>query len=1015
MATDEENDKPARVEGYNCRVDKPSILEQKNGFSVEFRKTLKALIFSSCTLQDILYNFDKLEELTFDRCVFDKPNVLINVSLHRTLRKLCLLSCSTTGELVLPKFLASLGELRVLHLSSCQLSGFPEVVTLLSNLEELKLDGNENIKTIPNTLQNLKHLRKLDLSCCGLKRFFNVILQLTALEELRLWNNDDIIELPPSIEQLRNLAVLDASLCGLSCVPDAKTFDSVRTLRRGHNISTLSTLVNLQTLLISTNYKIAYLPESFEQLHNLQTLNVSRCGLRGFPKVVTKLSKLKVLDLSHNQEMQPPNGALLSLKELVLLRLCECDLCEFPEDATRLPALTHLIISGNPGISTLPASIALVDSFHLDVADCGFTEFPRVICSMPGTSFVSLGAVQVLSEELVKFWHDTDFPLHTFVLANGIKMESLVQPPFDIYNKGSEACMDYYHAAHVSNLVNCHLLSVHILGNTEAGKTSLVRTMKEGKSHLTDIEDRTVVVDTVQMKTGQFLLQITDFGGHDIYELTCPLFLRSANETTIIAVKLPEYSDETHDKAVTSWLSTAVSHMRGQEGSIGIVATQADLLEEDEVEERLEKLKDNVTRWRAKEAEYQSKVHDRDMSLEMFSLEFSYYVTSSKSMRGIQDLTGFLMVEAAARKVALPKHWSDVYKNLLSKKSGKKRFLTLQEAHTLFKQSLSFFRKISGSTRRDMEQCLSFLHDTGLLLWYQSKDGLHDIVFHDISFIVKSLQGLFRHNLCDFLSYTEQKHGKFFAMEREFQEALQEFHRTGNLPHELLMCIWSNLNVEDDITEALRDIIIKFELCYADPASALLRFPWFVQEDDSAGNIQQKWSEDTTSDVLIHTVVYEFFDRVPATVYERMCVKLQRHLKAGAHCRTDYRNTVYAAQDEVKVLLQRLTSDTERRIQIQLKSPVRAADRLSSLLLGLCADMQNLCAELPRLVVDAYSLCPHCTLIRSQSPTKRLVKQLTEECTLEVALCGSEEWIPASLVFPALLCECFPWCIFVFP
>ena len=89
-------------------------------------------------------------------------------------------------------------------------------------------------------------------------------------------------------------------------------------------------------------------------------------------------------------------------------------------------------------------------------------------------------------------------------------------------------------------------------------------------------------------------MQLTDFGGHDIYELTCPLFMKSRYQTTFIAVKPSEYSEEAHDKLVTKWLSTALRHMNS--GQIHIVVTQVDLCEE-EVTSKMSILRQNISTW----------------------------------------------------------------------------------------------------------------------------------------------------------------------------------------------------------------------------------------------------------------------------------------------------------------------------------------------------------------------------------------------------------------------------------
>ena len=134
--------------------------------------------------------------------------------------------------------------------------------------------------------------------------------------------------------------------------------------------------------------------------------------------------------------------------------------------------------------------------------------------------------------------------------------------------------MKYYRALKADDAVNCSILNITLMGKMGAGKTSLVHSIKEGYSVLVHPSDRTVVMDTLEMKH-EDLLKFPDFEGHKIYEVTCPLFLKSTRQVVMIAVILLEYCENNHDELVAKWLTTAVSHMT--RGTICIVTTQCDL------------------------------------------------------------------------------------------------------------------------------------------------------------------------------------------------------------------------------------------------------------------------------------------------------------------------------------------------------------------------------------------------------------------------------------------------------
>ena len=77
-----------------------------------------------------------------------------------------------------------------------------------------------------------------------------------------------------------------------------------------------------------------------------------------------------------------------------------------------------------------------------------------------------------------------------------------------------------------------------------------MHTIKHQSPMLVNASDKTVIVDTLELGKYDLLLQVTDFGGHDIYEITCPLFLKSSR-LAIVAVKLSEYCSDNHADLVT--------------------------------------------------------------------------------------------------------------------------------------------------------------------------------------------------------------------------------------------------------------------------------------------------------------------------------------------------------------------------------------------------------------------------------------------------------------------------------
>ena len=352
-----------------------------------------------------------------------------------------------------------------------------------------------------------------------------------------------------------------------------------------------------------------------------------------------------------------------------------------------------------------------------------------------------------------------------------------------------------------------------------------------------------------------------------------------------------------------------------------------------------------------------------------------------------------------------------MYDKLLGMKATDKRYIKMDKAYSIFKKSLSIVRKLS-STKKDLELCLEFLHNIGKLLWYKDNDNLKDVVFNNMSAVVEVLQELFRHNLCEYITYNDSKHGKFIGTRTEFDSELIAFHQTGILSENLLKCIWNTIDTRMEHFETLKQMIIQLELCFIEEGkenTSLLRFPWFVHREDSEGIVVKQWPESLPPGRLQYSLVYTFFHRIPSTMYERFCVRLQKHLTPGGNFRHDFKDMVFILQSDIQILIQRHTRKSEPSLQIHLRTAFSHLPKLQLVLLDLYKDMNNLCSELPRVLVDAYFLCPHCLLTKSLSPRKRPIKQLGDTCSRKVdtVLCdpGSVDSVqfPAALVYLELL------------
>ena len=961
-----------------------------------------------------LENLTNLETLKIYDCgLTEFPQVLCKL---KSLKKLFIGANENIQNLQVA--LENLTNLETLNMVGCGLTEFPQVLCKLKSLKKLFIGGNENIQNLPVTLENLTNLETLDMSYCGLTEFPQVLGKLKSLKTLGIGENENIQNLPVKLENLTNLETLNMVGCGLTEFPQV-----------------LGKLKSLKKLFIGENENIQNLPVTLENLTNLETLNMVGCSLTEFPQVLCKLKSLKVLDISGYPNIRSLPSTLEDLTRVKTLDLSGCGLTEFPPVLCKLKSLQNLNISRNPlkelstsifeikwlhslnvsgtYITCLPRSIERCEHLEeLNISATLINEFPTVIFKMINLRNVEAKYVEikVLDEDFVKLWSQRPeiFTEGRFQKVVGFLTVHFMKPPNEIVQRGPEACSKYYRALRADDAVNCSILNVTVMGKTGAGKSSLIQSIKEGSSVLIHPSDRTVVVDTLEVKYEDILLKIADFGGHDIYEITCPLFLKSSKQVAIVAVKLQEYGESNHDELVTKWLTTAASHMKS--GNIAIVATQCDLCTQDEVTEKMKILEKKVHNWFQEELSFTTKICKPTLARKsaLSDKNIHYFQTSSLNMEGMEDTKEFLFRGAKLNISVLPKRWADVYIKMDELADKNTNFITKSRYQTLFRKSMAFPRNVFRHTEESL-QCLQFLHDSGMVLWYGEKhEELRKIIFHNPSFPVLLLQGLFRHNLVEVLVYDHEQFGRYFTYKSNFQDEVTRFTQTGILNTLLLRYIWKEFNFSQEVFDTMVEMLTMLDLCYKDGESpdSMLRLPWFIQ-DENMDLIKDLWPEKLPSNTLQYTLTYCFCHRIPGVIYERFCVRLQRHLQAGAHTRQDRRNAVYIEQNAVQILFQRHPFELEPYMQIHLRCSIDNLLQLQQLCLDLHKDMDNLCNEYSGLYIDCYLLCPHCLLIGSTAPTKRSAMTVEEKVSLEWVPCdpstpGSVQ-IPAALIFLSLL------------
>ncbi len=821
-----------------------------------------------------------------------------------------------------------------------------------------------------------------------------------------------------SVVELKDLEHLTLSDCSLLLAPTISPH-SLKYL----DLSLNPSLISLPPLKEATELKhlnvsgcgVAESLEELKEVPQLEHLNLSKCELRKFPEELATLTSLKHLDLSWNRNLGKPTPTQKKLGSPDWLH---------PSEHQKKFETVSLV------------SITLLTQLeYLDLSGCGLITLPEFLCKMPNLQKAKLqnNKITEIKECCIKHWHENPHFLVQSAsrprdIAKHIVMfdvHNLVKPPALVFEGGPQNCVHFFEELNVSRAKGSTIQCVSILGNLNAGKSSLIQSIKNGKCTLVPPDDRTVVLDTIRKQMDNILFNVNDFGGHEIYEVTCPLFLRRHQQVVLLAVNSAEYTIENHDELVTKWLVLGLAYMRS--GKIAIVLTHSDLCEDQDLKEMSKCIREKIDQWEAQQFKYikkRFKTHQvAEKALDLLKeQDFPIIVTSSKLGRGLGDVEKFLLEEATRHKLVLPASWAEMYKKLSSQFTldKKQSYLTLEEAQKHFDQSSPLLKQVFQNKRKRLEQCLNFLHDTGVILWYSQNEHLRDIIFHQQSFLIDSLKLLFHHNLVNTICYSIDDHAKFVSTESEFKSQLLSFVASGLLQRSLLKCLWSSMKFSSRLFLKMEELLRMLQLCYvvsdvSDPSQEILmRFPWFLPQPDENHQqfINQQWPENVPERMLQYNIFYKFFHRVPSSIYERFCVKLHRQLLPGAYKRKDVKDQVYIRQEDVQLFLNKTNDKEKPCVSLKLRCLVHKITAFSVFLHTVIDDMRDLLDEYPGIVTDAFFLCPHCIKLDAPEPTQRPLSQLYEISSprLSIVPCdpqavGPTDDIPAALVCLQLLCK----------
>ncbi|XP_068562949.1 malignant fibrous histiocytoma-amplified sequence 1 homolog [Cebidichthys violaceus] len=977
--------------------------------------------------------------------------------LRSNLRQLTL--CSKDNQIILPEDIA---EIEALNLGNNSLQELPDGLgSTLNNLRVLVLRRNK-FSAVPRVVFELVQLVELDMSHNCLRSLSEGVGQLKALKKLCVSHNK-IQTLPAQIGALRSLEELDLSFNDLHDLPGSfSDLAKLRTLDADHNklnrfppeILALGELEELDCsgnkfealpadivklrsikILWLSSLHMSTLPDSFCHLNHLESLMLDGNELSALPAAFGRMQRLKMLNLSSNEFENFPQ-MVLSITGLEEIYLSRNKLTHVPEEVGQLVKLANLWLDNN-NITYLPDSIVDLEKLEELVLQ------GNQIAILPD-NFGKLSKVNI--------WKVKDNPL--------------IQPPYEVCMKGIP-----YIAAYQKELAQVQLavkprLKLVLMGTTNAGKTRLRRSVVsvprdvEGVQGNKGIEVTNWVADAERSLT--FL--VFDLSGKQNYDLINPFFL-SPGALYVLVVNLKTYSPKnfySHVGYFLHLLSAKVPH-----AVVCLVGTHEDLCGEAEVEEKsldihrqigLQEKRDiQVLRSQALQVDQALEqgfnlrsstphvlfygVSDRNLRRRKSQLQYMLNhrlqilspvlsVSCTETQRNIQRLREKLMSVADHRDIfpnlhrVLPKSWQ-MLEELHFK--PKDLWLSWWDSARLGLQA--------GLTEDRLQSALSYLHESGKLLYFEDSLTLKEYVFHNLPRFIAILNVFFQRDetsLLDRLLSEGERGDKgrvSLVIEDEKGENLRvthlQHHVEGFLQHGLLpsnvirLLLRPLIQTQQDL-HLIMELLEKMGICYCinkprsrplNGATAWYKFPSYVSSEEPRAEPRAEASAGSSSSLplcpffsveQLH-IRYSFPFLFPPGLFARFSVQINSHVVQ----RADGRRQILAYRGKVPVVVSHRPS--KGRLQPETLSVASHASLPNiwtawQAVTPLVEELNALLQEWPGLHYSVHVLCSKCLKRGSSSPHAfpgELLSQPRPEGLTEI-ICpknGSER-VDVVLVYP---------------
>ena len=553
-----------------------------------------------------------------------------------------------------------------------------------------------------------------------------------------------------------------------------------------------------------------------------------------------------------------------------------------------------------------------------------------------------------------------------------------------------------------------------LLGPTTAGKSSIMKSLMEGKPVLVHLDDRTQVADIQTWEiTPKDSIQLFDHGGHDIYRITSPIFI-VPNGTVALVHDISQVGENRVDNT-TAILRHALAYH--PENQVHLVLTHTDVVSTDDAQKNRDFIEAKVHA--CIDQEIQSLTHPTEEVEARKKLvaqllkqrdNMEVFLLSSKTFEGMDNLKEFITKLTEEKRVSLPEKWVQFYKLMLKQK---KNFFKIAELQQLFKQL--YFKRTQlfqqANIIKKFRSALEYYRAAGHVLYFPDNPVLEEYVFHNKDFLLQMTQSVFHHNLQNATDFRELRQTTTVSAEL----MLQQYDKEGLLAIELLQFLWRKYGLKEEEERAVLEIMKKFHICYpVDTSEKLIFFPFFLKNNNPPALLKLQKQHSIHKHYFSVQMDCVFHNVIPINAFEAIQVQVQ---KTAAE--RDYENRRYTWRDGIQVNIGTLEIRAIRRpsestIRLCVCGSTEDVEQVWEETSHMYSDLEEVLHPLLGVIRKIFFKCTHCILKGLQPVHERSVDKVLKSKGSDVTYdCCKGDNIPRALVIAPSGEFIIPtWCLY---